>query len=51
MPPDLTPGDYLCRYVPIDTDDERGTASEVPFNIADETALDAVENPTVDISP
>lgn len=51
MPPDLTPGDYLCRYVPIDTDDERGKSTEVAFNIPDTTALGPVENPTVDVSP
>ncbi len=50
MPADLTPGDYLCRYVPIDIDDVRGKAIAVPFKIADETALDVVENPTVEIS-
>ena len=51
MPPDLTPGDYLCRFVPIDADAERGKESQVPFNIPDETALDEVENPTVEIGP
>ena len=51
LPPDLTPGDYLCRYVPIDTDDERGESTEVMFNIPDETALGPVENPTVDVTP
>lgn len=51
MPADLTPGDYLCRYVPIDTDDVRGKAIGVPFNIADETPLDVVDNPTVEVSP
>jgi hypothetical protein len=51
MPPDLTPGDYLCRYVPIDIDDVRGKAVAVPFKIADETPLDAVDNPTVEITP
>ena len=51
MPPDLTPGDYLCRYVPIDIDDVRGKATAVPFKIADETPLDVVDNPTVEISP
>jgi hypothetical protein len=50
MPPDLTPGDYECRYVPIDVDDVRGKQSIVPFKIADETALDEVDNPTVEIS-
>lgn len=51
MPPDLTPGDYLCRYVPIDTDDVRGKAFAVPFTIADETPLGVVDNPTVEITP
>ncbi len=51
MPPDLTPGDYLCRYVPIDIDDVRGKAVAVGFTIADETPLDAVANPTVEITP
>ncbi len=51
MPPDLTPGDYLCRYVPIDIDDVRGKAFAVPFKIADETPLGVVDNPTVEISP
>lgn len=50
MPPDLTPGNYECRYVPIDTDDVRGKASVVAFKIQDETALDEVDNPTVEIS-
>jgi hypothetical protein len=49
MPPDLTPGDYECRYVPIDVDDVRGKQSIVPFKIRDETALDEVDNPTVDV--
>ncbi len=51
MPADLTPGDYVCRYVPIDTDDVRGKASQVPFTVADTTALDEVDNPTVEITP
>lgn len=51
LPPDLTPGDYSCRYVPIDIDDVRGKAVAVPFNIPDETPLDVVENPTVDVTP
>ncbi len=51
MPPDLTPGDYLCRYVPIEINDDRGTSTEVPFNIPDDTPLGPVDNPTVDISP
>lgn len=49
--PDLTPGDYLCRYVPIDMDDVRGALIEVQFNIPDDTPLAEVENPTVEISP
>ena len=51
MPADMTPGDYLCRFVPIDVDAERGKESQVPFNIPDETALDEVDNPTVEITP
>lgn len=50
MPPDLTPGNYECRYVPIDTDNVRGRESIVEFKIKDETALDEVDNPTVEIS-
>ena len=49
--PDLTPGDYICRYVPIDMDDVRGASDEVPFNVPDDTPLAAVENPTGEISP
>ncbi len=49
--PDLTPGDYSCRYVPIDMDDVRGKSVAVPFTIPDDTPLAAVENPTVEISP
>ena len=48
--PDLTPGDYQCRYVPIDTDDDRGAEALVDFNIPDDTPLAAVENPTVEVS-
>ncbi len=51
LPPDLTPGDYLCRYVPIEINDDRGAATEVPFNIPDDTPLGPVDNPIVDVSP
>lgn len=48
--PDLTPGDYLCRLVPIDMDDVRGADTELPFSIPDETPLAAVENPSVTVA-
>jgi len=48
--PDLTPGDYQCRYVPIEITDDRGTVSVVDFNIPDDSPLGAVDNPTVDVS-
>ncbi len=50
MPADMTPGNYECRYVPIDTNDDRGKQSIVSFKIPDETALDVVEDPVVEVS-
>lgn len=49
--PDLTPGDYQCRYVPIEINDDRGTVAVVDFNIPDDTPLGPVDNPTVVVSP
>lgn len=48
--PDLTPGDYLCRLVPIDMDDDRGADTELPFSIPDDTPLAAVENASVTVA-
>ena len=48
--PDLTPGDYLCRLVPIDTADVRGAETELVFQIADDTPLGPVENATVTVT-
>ncbi len=48
--PDLTPGDYQCRYVPIEINDDRGTAAVVDFNIPDDSPLGEVDNPTVEVS-
>ncbi len=48
--PDLTPGDYLCRLVPIDTADVRGAETELQFNVPDESPLSAVENASVTVA-
>ena len=48
--PDLTPGDYLCRLVSIDLEDDRGADTELPFNIADESPPGPVENASVTVT-
>lgn len=48
--PDLSPGDYLCRLVAVDLDDERGAETELPFNIPDETPPGPVENASVTVT-
>ncbi len=49
--PDLSPGDYLCRLVSIDLDDDRGEPPvELPFNIPDDSPPGPVENASVTIS-
>jgi len=49
--PDLSPGDYLCRLVSIDLEDDRGIPPvELPFNVADESPPGPVENASVTVS-
>ena len=48
--PDLSPGDYLCRLVSIDLEDDPGAATELAFNIADESPPGPVENATITVS-
>lgn len=49
--PDLSPGDYLCRLVSIDLEDDRGIPPvELPFNVADESPPGPVENASVTVT-
>ncbi len=48
--PDLSPGDYLCRLVAVDLEDDRGAEVVLPFNIPDPTPPGPVENASVTVS-
>jgi len=48
--PDLSPGDYLCKLVSIDMENDPGTPVELPFNVADESPPGPVENASVTVS-
>ena len=48
--PDLSPGDYKCRLVSIDLEDDRGADTELPFNIPDPTPPGPVENASVTVT-
>lgn len=48
--PDLTPGNYLCRLVALDLEDDRGPATELPFIIPDLTPPGPVEDAAITVT-